>query len=239
MRAEDQAYAFSMALHTGEDPKDIIANRYKAAALLESDMDYSFVLADQIHGDHIAVIRDKKSRGWSQRESAVAQCDALVTDQKGVILGVLSADCVPILLYDPTHGVVAAIHAGWRGSAAKITAKCVATIQKEFDTDPSDIVAGIAPSIGRCCYEVGGEVAAHFAQYEGVVESQGEKYMLDLPEVNRLQLVTAGVPSSHIELSGICTACHDEDFFSYRKTGGCSGRFLTMIGLKEVEKPLC
>ena len=233
MRADDQAYAFSMALHTGEDLEDIIANRDKVAALLGSDTNYSFVLADQTHGNHVAVIRDKKSRGWSERESAVAQSDALLTDQKGVMLGVLTADCVPILLYDPLQGVVAAIHAGWRGSAAKITAKCVATMRREFDTDPSDIVAGIAPSIGECCYEVGSDVAAHFTDYEGVLTVKGEKYMLNLPEVNRLQLIGAGVPDSQIELSGICTACNEDKFFSYRKTGGCSGRFITMIGLKD------
>ncbi len=232
MKSEDQAYAFSMALHTGEAPESIVANRRKAASLLGDGERWTFVLADQTHSDHIAVVHSAQNLGWSERESAVAQSDSLVTDQKGVMLGILTADCVPVLLYDPRHEVVAAIHAGWKGSAAGIAAKCVATMQKEFGTDPSDLIAGIAPSIGGCCYEVGSEVAAHFVDYDRVLSPKEEKYTLDLPEVNRLQLIDAGVPASQIELSGICTACHVDDFFSYRKTQGCSGRFMSMIGLK-------
>jgi len=226
------AYGFSMALHTGEDPDSVVTNRRKAASMLGDDKAWEFVLADQTHGDHIAIIDKKQSMGWQDRESAVAHCDALVTDQKGVMLGILTADCVPILLYDPKHKVVGAIHAGWKGSVAGITAKCVALMQREFNSNPSEIIAGIAPSIGGCCYEVGSEVAAYFADYEGALRPKGEKYMLDLPEVNRLQLIDAGVPAFQIERSGICTACHEDDFFSYRKTQGCSGRFMSMIGLK-------
>jgi len=233
MKAEDEDYTFSMALHTGEAPENIIANRRKAASILGGEEKWTFILADQTHSDHVAVLHSTQSRGWGERESAIAKSDALVTDQKGVMVGILTADCVPILLYDPCREVVAAIHAGWKGSAAGISVKCVATMQKEFGTDPSDLIAGIAPSIGGCCYEVGSEVATHFVDYACALVPKGEKYMLDLSEVNKLQLIDTGVPASQIELSDICTACHEDDFFSYRRTQGCSGRFMSMIGLKK------
>ena len=228
------AYDYSMALHTGEAPEDIVGNRYDAAAIVGCDDGWRYVLADQTHSDHIAIVHTTQSRGWNKKESAITDTDALVTDQKRVILGILSADCVPVLLYDPRCEIVAAIHAGWKGSAERIVAKCVTTMHQIFGTDPADIIAGIAPSIGSCCYKVGGEVAVHFTNYEEALTPKGEEYMLDLPEVNRLQLIEEGVLDSQIELSGICTACHEDDFFSYRKTQGCSGRFMSMIGMKEI-----
>jgi len=235
-KREDAPYSFSFALHTGEAPEKIDSNRRQLAEMLQADeRSYRFVLAQQTHSDHIAVITEEESRGWVSQEDAVADCDALVTDQKGVILGILTADCVPLLLYDPVVGVVAAVHAGWRGSAAKIAQKSVLRMQQHFGCEPSDIIAGIAPAIGACCYEVGSEVASHFADYAGALTPREDKYMLDLPEINKAQLMEAGVRDDNIELSRLCTACENASFFSYRQEKGCSGRFLSLIGLSTIE----
>ena len=232
-KVPEAPYAYSMALHTGEDPAHIVSNRSAAASLLDTRGKYTFVLAHQTHSDHIEVIRDPIARGWMQEEDAIRDCDALVTAQAGVIVGVLTADCVPILLYDRQKKVVAAVHAGWRGTDKRIVQTCIARMQQEFSSDPQEIIAGIAPAIGGCCYEVGEEVAGYFQSlYSEAVEAQGEKYMLDLPAINRMQILQMGVPVSHIEMSGICTACENESFFSYRKEKGCSGRFLSLIGLR-------
>ena len=105
-------------------------------------------------------------------------------------------------------------------------------MKEVFGCQEQDIIAGVAPSIGRCCYEVGADVAQHFFDTPQGFTSSGEKYMLDLPYINKQQLLNVGLQEKHIEMSNICTACEVEHFFSYRKEKGCSGRFMSMIGLK-------
>jgi YfiH family protein len=233
MKEGNAPYSLSLALHTGELSERIVSNRkwIEKAFGIEEKLD--FVVADQTHSDNIHIVTAKETKGWKSLESAIADCDALVTDQKGVMLGVLTADCVPVLMYDPVRGVVAAVHAGWKGTKAQITVKTVRKMQEVYGCDPSDIIAGIAPAIGPCCYEVGEEVAKHFFDVSKGYMTKGEKYMLNLPFINKTQLMGAGLKEEHIELSGICTACETARFFSYRKEQGCSGRFMSLIGIKK------
>jgi YfiH family protein len=226
-----EPYTFSLALHTGENEASIIDNRKKVSSLLGLDDELHFIVANQTHSDHINIITEKETKGWIGLEDAVEDCDALITNKKGVVLTILTADCVPILLYDKEKEVVAAIHAGWKGTEAKIVAKTVKKMITVYGSDPKDIIAGVAPAIGRCCYEVGEDVAKHFFTEPLSFDIQGEKYMLDLPFINKKQLLDSGVLEEHIEMSDVCTACEVERFFSYRKEQGCSGRFMSMIGL--------
>ncbi len=226
-----EEYAFSLALHTDETKEKIIANRESLVQQLSVEEKTVFITANQIHSDHIAVIDKKKMRGWHDLKDAVQECDALVTDQTGVVLTILTADCVPVLLFDPVKKVVAAVHAGWKGTEANIITKTIRVMSDRFGSDPSDILAGVAPAIGRCCYEVGEDVASYFLNYPDAIEQYGEKYMLDLSQINRKQMILAGLLDAHIEMSGICTACEVEEYFSYRKEDGCSGRFMSMIGM--------
>lgn len=232
-RSDDLPYAFSLALHTGEAPEQIVANRNRLSRLLSSETPLHYVLADQTHSDNIQCITRKETRGWESLSDAVKECDALITDVKGVVLGILTADCVPILLYDRQKEVVAAVHAGWKGTKAQIASKTVQKMIAEYGCDPETIMAGIAPAIGRCCYEVGEEVAEHFFDTPEALTQKGEKYMLDLPFINQKQLLEAGLKKENIEMSHTCTACEVERFFSYRKEQGCSGRFMSLIGIKQ------
>lgn len=229
-------YAFSLALHTGEDAKNIIENRNILATQLQSTHTLNFIVANQTHSDHIEIIKDDQTKGWHTAEDAIKECDALITNLPNVILSILTADCVPILLYDPKQKVIAAIHAGWKGTQAQIASKTVQKMKEVFGCQEQDIIAGIAPSIGRCCYEVGTDVAQHFFNTPQGFTGIGEKYMLDLPYINKQQLLNVGLQEKHIEMSNICTACEVEHFFSYRKEKGCSGRFMSMIGLKEKDE---
>ncbi len=231
-KSNDLPYAFSLALHTGEDVKKIIANRNKLSNLLQSNEPLHYIVANQTHSDNIKVITQQETKGWESLSDAIEDCDALITDVKGVVLNVLTADCVPILLYDKQKKVVAAVHAGWKGTKAQIVSKTVQKMTEMYDCDPKDIIAGVAPSIGRCCYEVGEDVAAHFLHIPEGYTPVGKKYMLDLPFINKQQLLAAGLQEENIEMSHTCTACHVERFFSYRKEQGCSGRFMSMIGMK-------
>lgn len=229
---ESFPYQGSLALHTGEEQYSIIQNRNQIVSVLGVAKGYDFIVANQTHSDHIEVIIEDQSRGWENSDDAIADCDALITNQKGVILTIQTADCVPILLFDPQKEVIAAIHAGWKGTSQKIAYKTVQKMQEVFGCDPKDIIAAIAPSIGRCCYEVGQEVASHFFDYPRTFDQKGDKFMLDLPLANQIHLLNAGLVQENIHMSGICTACEVETFFSYRKEQGCSGRFMSMIGLK-------
>ena len=224
-----QPYSFSLALHTQEKPKEIISNRTQ---LKQRYPNMSFVVANQTHSDNIYMVKERRERGWEKQEDAIEDCDALITNQANIMLTILTADCIPILLFDPIQNVVGAVHAGWRGTQKEIVVKTIKKMESEFHCDAKNIVAGIAPSIGKCCYEVDWGVAQHFKNIENAYKQRGEKFMLDLPHINRTQLLQAGLKEESIELSHVCTACEVEHYFSYRKEQGCSGRFMSMIGLE-------
>jgi len=154
--------------------------------------------------------------------------DALVSDRAGIRVGIKTADCVPILLVDPSIPVVAAIHAGWRGSAENIAAAAVRELSARWKSRPGNLRAAIGPSIGVCCYEVGPEVARRFEDWVG--PAQGPVH-LDLPAINEAQLRAAGV--ADIWKSGECTFCLPARFFSFRRERERAGRMLSFIGLQK------
>ena len=224
-------YGFSLALHTGENEEEIIENRNIITASLQGDKNLHFVVANQTHSDHIKIISKKETKGWESLEDAIEDCDALITNEKNIVLTILTADCVPILLYDNEKKVIAAVHAGWKGTKARIVAKTVLKMKEMYACEPKNIIAAVAPSIASCCYEVGEDVAAHFFDTPAGFQRVGEKYMLNLSYINKYQLLKVGLIEENIEMSDVCTACEVDRYFSYRKEQGCSGRFMSMIGM--------
>ncbi len=176
----------------------------------------------QVHGIAAATIREAAPR---DREVNVGECDALATDRDGVALVVQSADCVPILLAAP--GAVGAAHAGWRGSAKNVAGAAVASL-RELGADPAATRAWLGPSIGPCCYEVGGDVAAQFAG-DFVRADCGGAFRLDLRGINVAQLKAAGLPRAAIAVHPACTKCGGENFASYRRDGPRAGRMIAFI----------
>ena len=154
---------------------------------------------------HSAIVLDAAGR----RGEIIGEGDALISNRPGVIVGVKTADCVPILLVEPSMHVVASIHAGWRGTAQNIVAATIRCLSDLWKTDPGNIRAAIGPSIGECCYEVGAEVAGRFG-----IDATGPVH-LDLRAINEVQLRAEGV--SDIWKSGDCTFCHADRFYSYRR----------------------
>jgi len=232
-KSEKLPYAFSLALHTGEDKEIIVKNRTLLASIFKQNKTLHYVVANQTHSDNIKTIVTTQTKGWNDLEDAIAECDALITNIPSVVLTVLTADCVPLLLHDKKKQVVAVVHAGWRGTKAKIVSKTVNKMNKEYACHPSNILVGIAPSIGACCYEVAYDVAEHFMHIPKGCTAKADKYMLDLPYINKQQLLDIGIKEENIEMSNLCTACKVARFFSYRKEKGCSGRFMSMIALKD------
>jgi YfiH family protein len=158
------------------------------------------------------------------RTGLLGDGDALIDNRAGNLVAVKTADCIPILLVDCDRHAVAAVHAGWRGTVAHIVRSTVRAMWEEFGAEPSRLHAAIGPGIGKCCYEVGAEVAAQFGE-SGPVR-------IDLVETNRRQLIEAGIPESRIYAANLCTKCGVEDFHSYRRDRQQAGRMLSFIGWK-------
>jgi hypothetical protein len=156
------------------------------------------------------------------RAGELGRGDALMENTSGVIVAVKTADCIPILLADERHRAVAAVHAGWRGTAARIAPAVVTAMRECFGTEPSDLRAAIGPGIGKCCYEVGPEVAARFGE-RGTAR-------IDLAEVNRRQLAETGV--SRIYVANLCTMCNVAEFHSYRRDREGAGRLYSFAGVR-------
>lgn len=198
------------------------------------------VTVRQVHGTDVLVL-DRKTAG-SRTLAGVPVSgghDAIVTNQPGVLVAVEAADCVPILLLDPSKDVYAAVHAGWRGTLGSIVEKTIAVMQSRFGCHVRSIRAAIGPSIGVCCYEVNGTVLAPlkrgFPFWADVVENvKGTKAHLDLRGFNRRQLEDAGISPDRIETVNLCTACHPDLFYSYRRDGARTGRMMSGIGLTAV-----
>ncbi|MBS1856197.1 MAG: peptidoglycan editing factor PgeF [Acidobacteria bacterium] len=158
------------------------------------------------------------------RRGVLGEGDALVENAPGSVIAVKTADCVPILLVDERRRAVAAVHAGWRGTAARIVEHAVEKMHRTFGTEPGDLHAAIGPAIGACCYEVGPEVREQFG-------GQG-RGRLDLTAHNALQLENCGVTRSRIHASNLCTMCGGEEFHSFRRDREAAGRMYSYVGVK-------
>jgi YfiH family protein len=178
-----------------------------------------YIRAKQIHSDFI-LIADGES-------GCIGQGDALVRSAAGHLIGVRTADCVPILMADSTSSIVAAVHAGWRGSAADIAGKTVRRLS-DFKAKSDHLLVAIGPCIGECCFEVGPELEPHFAP---LFPEKTDFRRIDLAEANRRQLIAAGVRPENIDVSGLCTRCGAEEFHSFRRDREASGRMVAAIGI--------
>jgi len=158
------------------------------------------------------------------RSGVVAEADALLEDRPGAVVAVKTADCIPVLLVDERHRAVAAIHAGWRGTVAGIVGRAVEAMHDRFGSAPADLHAAIGPGIGKCCYEVGPEVAAHFGE-------QGRAHV-DLAGANRGQLLEAGLAPARIYVADLCTQCRPEEFHSFRRDKDDAGRLYSFAGIQ-------
>jgi YfiH family protein len=180
----------------------------------------------QVHSGIVADIDD------SSAANGAVEADASITNLKGVMLAVQTADCVPILVSD-VHGVaIAAVHAGWRGTAARIAETTILRLREKFSIDPANLTASIGPHIGVCCYEVGNDVVETMAN-PALFESKPEwpKPHLNLGAGNRQQLLDAGLDVHRIEISTLCTRCRADLFHSYRRDGKNMGHMLSVIGI--------
>ena len=227
---------FNINRYCGDSEESIKRNREKLCQLLGIE-DHSLLMPHQVHLAEIAVVdREMLTLPTEEILQKLDGIDALMTNEAGVCIGVSTADCIPVLLYDPIQRASCAIHAGWRGTVQRIVEKAVARMTEVFGSDPQNLIAQIGPGIHLESFEVGDEVYQTFEK-EGfpmeLISKKYEKWHIDLPECNRLQLVAAGIPETHIAVSPICTFQQSDTFFSARKLSINSGRIFTGILLQE------
>lgn len=238
---------------TDWDAKDIVEKNRAMFQKTVAEDEMRLVVVRQIHSDIVHRV--------DAAPAEPLKGDALISATPGLLLGIQTADCVPILLADRRNRAIGAVHAGWRGTLARIVAKTAGRMRMEFGTRAADLVAAIGPCIAQCSYEVGSEVAQKFGAqfpearewFEGpfdkIVSDDSPNPLkwlsmmppghdpppptvqLDLVAANRWQLLDAGVPERNISAAGLCTACHTDLFFSHRRENGKTGRMMAVIGV--------
>ncbi|WP_426447678.1 peptidoglycan editing factor PgeF [Paenibacillus sp. S-38] len=234
-------------LHVDDAPEAVVENRRRLAQALGIPFEAG-TYAEQVHGKEIQMVTSAlRGAGIRDRDSALQAKDGFMTNEPGVYLYALFADCVPLYFYDPIRRAVGLAHAGWKGTALGIARSMVEAMSAAYGTKARDLRAAIGPSIGACCYEVDDTVVSRIdkalgttggaAQEEGqppFYEAKlGGKYTLNLQAVNRQIMIKAGIMPSHIEISSLCTSCRTDLFFSHRKERGRTGRMAAWIGLRE------
>ncbi len=240
----------NLAFMDWDERNNVLENRNQFQSAVNA-REFALIPLKQVHSDVVHRI--------SAGAVEALPGDASITNVRNVLLSVQTADCVPILLVDPRKRAVAAIHAGWRGTLARIAEKSVGRMIQEYGSKPADLIVAIGPSIGPCCYEVGVELVSKFtAQFVDAAEYFDEprtgdepnpiqwlnmkppghqpppkNVHLDLREANVSQLRSTGIRAANIHVSALCTACNTDIFFSYRKESTRSGRSLAVIGMRE------
>jgi polyphenol oxidase len=227
---EEGSGELNLGFTAADSPENVRENRLRFVEAVSGRRETPLATVRQLHSNISVVVPDSAIRGV-----VISEADGIITNQPGVLLGILTADCIPVLVADPRKRVVGAFHAGWRGTVARIVELGVGRMVQEFGCASADMIAAIGPGIGYCCYTVGDEVQAQFGSnfsYASELFLRNEKGLrLDLTEANRRQLLAAGLVAQSIAAIGGCTGCHPEYFYSHRSSGGHAGRMMAVIGI--------
>ena len=201
-------------------------------------IDYTrLVFSDQTHEDNIRVVTEADIGKGLTIPNDITNTDGLMTNISGIPLITFYADCVPLFFLDTKNRAIAVTHSGWKGTVLKVGAKTIWQMTEVYGTRPEDCLVGIGPSIEPDCFEVGPEVAEQFMESFGnrshiIKPLKNDKYVIDLWEANKLMLVELGVPEKNITISGFCTKCNEELFFSYRRDNGRTGSLSAIMELR-------
>jgi YfiH family protein len=199
----------------------------------------------QVHGSDVRVVQNlSDAKPATDEHGETVYCDAIVSDVPGLMAGVKTADCIPILIGDAKTGAFAAVHAGWRGTVATVVSSALVRMVNDYKTKPDDLVVAIGPAAGACCYEVGNEVIEAFGDRfapstELFKATRSDHACVDLIKANRLQLIAAGINQANIYSAPLCTMCRTDLFFSYRREKnvyGKVGRLMSVIGRKDAKR---
>ena len=227
--------SLNLGVGRGDDPDHVRENYRRFFAAIGAD-GRQLAMSNQVHGGVVRCVTSADLHA-DPYEKVGYEADGLMTDLPGVALVVYSADCIPILFYDPVRRVIAAAHAGWRGTAAGIAAAAVDRMKNVYGCRPEDILAAIGPGIGPDCFETHEDVpnamtaALSTAVLRHITIKENGKFAVDLKAINAMRLEGAGLDPEHIAVSSLCTSCHPEMFWSHRKLGTSRGSMAAAIQL--------
>jgi hypothetical protein len=217
--------SLNLGINTEDCPQQVHENNLRLCTTVGINPE-RIVSSEQVHGTEIL---------YAETPGRYYGYDAFITDRKNLYLCIYTADCYPVLLFDPYHNAVGAVHAGWKGSAGRIVMKTIEHMQTKFNSIPAECFAFIGTGISAEAYEVGPEVAKEFPQkhcQHSTLSQNEKKYMLDLSMVNYQQLIASGIPALNIERSPYCSYRDSDLFFSYRRDNGKTGRMASIIGIR-------
>lgn len=229
--------SLNMGMNTEDDEETVKSNYEKVGKDVFKAEVGDFVLSKQVHKTDIAVVSAEDRGNGITKEQKYGEIDGLATDVAGPILSTVYADCTPLFFADEKKRVVGVAHAGWKGTVGKIGKNMIELMSSEFGSDPKDIVVGIGPTIGPCCYKVREDVAEQFREgfsdCSRILRSVGDgQFIVDLWEANKTVVKEAGVLECNIETDSHCTNCNSELLYSYRRDNGKTGRMAAMIKIK-------
>lgn len=230
--------SLNLGLHVGDNPELVIANRELVGKSLRFGLD-RMVCCEQVHGREVAVVDSRHAgRGAFSLDDVLKGCDAMVTDCPNLFLTAFFADCYPLYFFDPVKRVIALAHSGWKGTALRIAAATLKVMTDEFGCRVTDVLAFIGPGIGPECFGVDAQrrsqVEGLFTFRDEIIYSYNENlFVWDLELTNRLILKESGIPEENIGSCRLCTSCNQDQFFSYRASGGRTGRMAAVLGLLE------
>jgi hypothetical protein len=228
----------NLGLHVGDRNELVLENRRRVMQLFEQDIE-QMVCCQQVHGSRVvSVTRKQRGCGSVDMKNWLTDTDGMVTNQPGVYLAAFYADCIPVFLFDPIKKCIGLAHSGWKGTMGRIAVNTVNIMEQDFNCQKSDIQVLIGPGIGSCCFEIKGDLAAkaiaEFGQFRDIISKEkNDKYRWNLPQTIYHMLIERGIKPENISMTGLCTSCHTDLFYSYRKENGITGRMGAFMGIRD------
>ena len=231
--SEEDYASLNISFKEGDLESKVLQNWNRLAMAFGIPLE-NFLTLNQVHSDDIFVI---KPYGDYFPADRALNYDAIVTNRTNLAICIKTADCVPVFIVDRVKKIIAAVHAGWKSTALEITSKVIRLLYDKYDSSPYDIMAAIGPAIGKCCFEVDAATVNYFLKQKDheAFLFPGEtpnKWMVDLAEANRRQIINCGIPEENIDISNLCTSCRQDLFFSHRGSGGITGRLINFMMIK-------
>ncbi|MDD3363857.1 MAG: peptidoglycan editing factor PgeF [Syntrophomonas sp.] len=229
--------SLNLGLHVGDQAESVLENRRRFLSIFNANLD-DMVACQQVHGNDIRRVnwidRGKGARSLSE---VIMNCDAMITNEPGIYLMSFYADCIPVYFYDPINRAIGMAHSGWKGTMKKIVVNTLEAMQKEFNTSANELQIFIGPGIGACCFEIQADllakVKAEFSSFHDIINNSENGFITwDLQETNLQLLVQQGLNPLNISTCKLCTACHADSFYSYRRENGDTGRMGALIGIE-------
>lgn len=226
----------NLGLHVGDAADKVLRNRQRFLQIFQADLGQA-VCCQQVHGDRVAAVgKAQLGQGAFIYEQSLLGYDAMITNEPGVFLLAFYADCLPVYLFDPVHRAIGLAHSGWKGTMDCIASKTLYAMKESYNSCSEDIYAAIGPGIGSCCFQISEDLAEKvdlcFSDFHDIIKRKETSGIYwDLADTIRQTLTRQGVHPARISSAGICTACHPENFFSYRREQGKTGRMGALLAL--------